>query len=79
MALYRDVYPVSHIQQWDDLDQEISHAIQTLLADGHLKTGDRVILTSGDALGNEGGTNTLRLIKVGEGGRVENQADLDLH
>ena len=78
MALYRDVYPVSHVQQWDDLEQEITHAIQTLLADGHLKTGDRIILTSGDALGNEGGTNTLRLIKVGEGGRVEHQANLDL-
>ena len=78
MALYRDVYPVPHLAKWDELDKEISQAIQMLLARGHLSTGDRVILTSGDDLGNEGGTNTLRLIQVGEGGRVEHQANLDI-
>ncbi len=78
MALYRDVYPISHTQQWDDLNQEIAESIQTLLNLGHLKEGDRVILTSGDALGMEGGTNTMRLLQVGSDGAVENQAELDL-
>jgi pyruvate kinase len=78
MALYRDVFPVSHVQQWEDLDKEIGHAIQTLLEAGYLEPGDRIILTSGDALGTEGGTNTLRLIQVGAEGGVEHQADLDL-
>jgi len=79
MALYRDVYPVAHVQQWKDLNEAITEAIQTLSQAGHLSPGDRVILTSGDALGKEGGTNTLRLIQVGEGGLVEEQAELDLH
>jgi pyruvate kinase len=79
MALYRDVYPIAHVQQWRDLNEAIAEAIQTLSSAGHLAAGDRVILTSGDALGKEGGTNTLRLIQVGEGGLVEEQAELDLH
>jgi pyruvate kinase len=79
MALYRDVYPIAHVQQWKDLNEAIAEAIQTLARAGHLSAGDRVILTSGDALGKEGGTNTLRLIQVGEGGVVEEQTELDLH
>ncbi|NND45246.1 MAG: pyruvate kinase, partial [Xanthomonadales bacterium] len=73
------VYPIAHVQQWKDLNEAITEAIHTLSNAGHLSPGDRVILTSGDSLGKEGGTNTLRLIQVGEGGSVEEQAELDLH
>ena len=79
MALYRDVYPISQVQHWDDLNEEISESIQTLLNQGYLNEGDRVILTSGDELGLEGGTNTMRLLQVGTGGAVENQTQLDLN
>ena len=78
MALYRDVYPIAHVQQWQDLHQAIPEAIQALSEKGHLSPGDRVLLTSGDALGNEGGTNTLRLLQVAADGAVEQQAELDL-
>ncbi|MDX1460057.1 MAG: pyruvate kinase [Xanthomonadales bacterium] len=78
MALFRDVYPVSHVQQWGSLDKEIRRALQMLVENGRLSPGDRVILTSGDALGNEGGTNTLRLLQVGPDGMVEHHSELDL-
>ena len=32
----------------------------------------------GDRLGNQGGTNTLRLIQVGTDGETEHQSALDL-
>jgi pyruvate kinase len=78
MALYRGIYPISHTQLWDDLNEEISESIQSLLTQGYLNEGDRVILTSGDALGKEGGTNTMRLLQVGADGAVEHQTELDL-
>jgi pyruvate kinase len=78
MALYRGIYPISHAQLWDDLNEEISESIQSLLTQGYLNEGDRVILTSGDALGKEGGTNTMRLLQVGADGAVEHQTELDL-
>jgi pyruvate kinase len=78
MALYRDVYPISHVQKWQDVNQAIEDAIQTLTEGGQLSPGDRVIMTMGDSLGKEGGTNTMRLVTVGTEYAVEHQADLDL-
>ena len=49
-----------------------------LLDQGKIKLHDRVILTMGGHLGNEGGTNTMRLIQVGEEGKAEQQTQLDL-
>ena len=56
----------------------IKNAIAMLLDQGLLKPGDRVLLTMGDRLSNQGGTNTMRLIQVSEAGFAENQIDLDL-
>ncbi|NNE04223.1 MAG: pyruvate kinase [Xanthomonadales bacterium] len=78
MALYRDVYPISHVQQWTELEQEMRQALHSLVKRGHLAPGDRVIVTSGDALGVEGGTNTLRLLQLGPDGKVEHQSELDM-
>jgi pyruvate kinase len=45
---------------------------------GAIATGDRVILTMGESAGNQGGTNTMRLIKIGADGMPEHQTELDL-
>ena len=79
MALFRDVYPVAHQPQGEDMDQCVSDISQLLWRKGHIRSGDRVIVTMGDTLGREGGTNTLRLIKVGPDGYAEKQTRLDLH
>jgi pyruvate kinase len=41
-----------------------------------LGEGDRVILTHGDHTGQHGGTNTLKLLRVGSGGVAEGLGDL---
>jgi pyruvate kinase len=79
MALYRDVFPIAHVQKWDDINQAVSEAIANLVEKGFLGAGDRVIVTMGAALGKEGGTNTLRLVQVGADGVADHQAELDLH
>jgi pyruvate kinase len=78
MALYRDVFPVAHVQKWDDINQAVAEAIRNLAEKGYLGAGDRVIVTMGDAVGKEGGTNTLRLVQVGADGLADHQAELEL-
>ena len=56
----------------------MTYWLQILWKKGHVKAGDRLIVTMGERLGNQGGTNTLRLIQMGSQGFLENQAELDL-
>jgi pyruvate kinase len=79
MALFRDVYPVAHQPAGEDMEQCVRDILQLLWRKGHIGGGDRVIVTMGDTLGNEGGTNTLRLIQLGQDGGAEKQSTLDLH
>ena len=51
-------------------------AIQHLFRLGHLAEDDRVILTTGDHTGQLGGTNTLKLLRVGVEGLAEGLGDL---
>ena len=41
-------------------------AVSRLLELGHVQHGDWVILTKGDAYNSRGGTNSMKLLKVGE-------------
>ena len=76
MALYRDVYPIA-LKHRENLNKAILEAIHTLSVKGHIHPGDRVVLTSGDSLGNKGGTNTMRLFQVGEDGTINYRTELD--
>ena len=76
MALYRDVYPIALMHR-ENLNQAIVEAIRILSDKGHIHPGDRVVLTSGDSLGNQGGTNTMRLFQVAEGGTIDYPSELD--
>ena len=51
-------------------------AIKQLFDAGVLSEGDSVIITSGDHMELHGATNTLRLLKVGPGGRAEGLGEL---
>ena len=76
MMLYRDVTPV----EFDPHGVEPAHAakaaIQHLYNMSRLADGDHVILTHGDHTGQHGGTNTLKLLRVGPGGVAEGLGDL---
>jgi pyruvate kinase len=78
MALYRNVYPVAHDPQGDAMDPVLMEGLRLLWRQGAIAAGDRVILTMGQNLGNQGGTNTMRLIKLGADGVPEHQTELDL-
>jgi pyruvate kinase len=65
MAMFRDVYPVAHQPQGDDLNLIVEELLKLLKSKGLIKAGDRVILTMGDKTGNQGGTNALRFVELG--------------
>ncbi|MCC6504374.1 MAG: pyruvate kinase, partial [Aquimonas sp.] len=46
-------------------------AVEKLFSLGLLAVGDRVVITAGDHMQQHGSTNTLRLLRVGEGGVAE--------
>jgi pyruvate kinase len=78
MALYRGVYPIAHDFPSSDIEEVLSEGLRLLYDQGHIKTGDRIILTMGDHTGDEGGTNSLRLVQMGENGKVEHDPSQDI-
>ena len=76
MMLYRDVTPVDFDPHGVDPAHAAKAAIQHLFNMQRLAEGDRVILTHGDHTGQHGGTNTLKLLRVGPGGVAEGLGDL---
>ena len=79
MALYRGVYPIAHNIASTNVEVSLFEGVRLLLQQGHIKVGDRIILTMGQHTHNEGGTNSLRLVKVGEDGYLENNPSLNSH
>lgn len=78
MALYRGVYPVAHDFPSADVEIALIDGVRQLVKLGYVKVGDRIIMTMGEHTGNEGGTNSLRLVQVGEDGFLEYHPSLDI-
>lgn len=64
-ALYRDVYPVKLEGLIRDHAEANRTAIELLKAHGAVKDGDLVIITKGDLMGVHGGTNAMKIVRVG--------------
>jgi pyruvate kinase len=65
MALYRNVRPL-HLQQQGDRDRVLHAAEELLVASGKVQAGDLIVITIGEPLGMSGGTNTLKIVRVGD-------------
>jgi len=63
MAMYRNVTPIK-INVSSDRDIALREVEQVLLKKGVVQSGDMVALTVGEPMGEAGGTNTLKIIKV---------------
>ncbi|MBS0432343.1 MAG: pyruvate kinase [Proteobacteria bacterium] len=76
MLLLRDVTPVAFEPGGGDPAHVARAAVQLLFSQNVLGVGDLVLLTHGDHTGRGGGTNTLKLLHVGEDGIAESLRDL---
>ena len=64
MQLYRNVVPLP-LQSSTDRDEALEQAEELLLAQGAVQHGDFIVLTIGEPMGQAGGTNTLKIVRVG--------------
>ena len=64
MALYRNVRPLL-MPNFTDRDEALSHAEALLIERGVLKPGDTYAITCGEPMGHPGGTNMLKVCRVG--------------
>lgn len=66
LTLHRGVYPYPIVQDNKNRDEILREMEQVLLQEKVVSAGDLVLLTFGEPIGSPGGTNTLKIIKVGE-------------
>ena len=65
-ALFRDVYPLMVKYVGHDREELLQEAEKALVASKVVKEGDLIVLTIGEPIGKAGGTNTMKIVKVGE-------------
>jgi pyruvate kinase len=65
MALYRNVRPL-YLEQSDDREAVLRAAEALLLSKGQVERGDLIVLTIGEPMGKSGGTNAMKIVRVGE-------------
>lgn len=67
VSLYRGVYPITYdITSGTTSTQVNTEIVQVLLQKKFVEAGDCIIITSGNFRGTRGGTNKMRLLRVGE-------------
>lgn len=68
LSLYRNVHPLQ-FPPGLDRDGALAAAEGLLLERGLVRRGDLIVLTAGEPMGQPGGTNTLKIVRVGESAR----------
>lgn len=66
VSMYRGVYPVKLHEPMKDPKIANRQAVELMIEEGIVENGDLVIITKGDLMGTKGGTNQLKILRVGE-------------
>jgi pyruvate kinase len=64
MSLYRDVTPVFFDYNSREREEVLREAEQRLVDEGILVAGDLLVITIGEPIGQSGGTNTMKIVRV---------------
>jgi len=65
-ALFRDVFPLMVRYIGHDREELLREAEKVLVEHKVVAEGDIIVLTIGEPIGKSGGTNTMKIVKVGE-------------
>ncbi len=66
-SLFRGVFPLMmHQYKEMDRDEVLRDAECVLIESGAAQPGDLILLTIGEPIGKSGGTNTLKIVRIGE-------------
>ena len=66
VALFRDVRPFTLPYEGHDREKLLYEAEKVLLDQGVVQKGDIIVITMGEPIGQSGGTNTMKIVTVGE-------------
>jgi pyruvate kinase len=66
VTLFRGVYPINFKASSRDREELLMEAEDELRRRGAVRDGDLIVLTIGEPIGMSGGTNTMKIVKVGE-------------
>ena len=66
VSLFRDVYPLMVTYSGHDRDALLDEAESVLVKHGVVKEGDLIVVSFGEPIGKSGGTNTMKILRVGE-------------
>ncbi len=66
VTLFRGVYPVRFAVVSRDAEEVLNAAEDELKHQGAVQDGDYIIITIGEPFGKAGGTNTMKIVKIGE-------------
>ena len=66
VSLFRDTYPLMLKYVGHDRQQLLREVEKELLANGVVRNGDLIVLTIGEPIGQSGGTNTMKIVKIGQ-------------
>ncbi len=72
-SLFRDTYPLMVKYVGHDREELLAEAEKVLVDNGVVQDGDLIVLTIGDPIGYSGGTNTMKIVRVGERGKLSAQ------
>ena len=65
-ALFREVFPLMVKYVGHDREELLREAEKVLVENNVVKEGDLIVLTIGEPIGKAGGTNTMKIVRVGE-------------
>ncbi|MBL0142588.1 MAG: pyruvate kinase [Betaproteobacteria bacterium] len=65
-TLFRGVFPLIVRYIGHDREELLTEAEAVLVQSGAVKEGDLIVLTIGEPIGKSGGTNTMKIVRVGE-------------
>ena len=66
VTLYRGVYPISISHQLTSSYEANQTLVKKLIDHGKVEEGDLIIITKGDMFGVASGTNSMKIVKVGD-------------
>ncbi|MFN0317938.1 MAG: pyruvate kinase [Burkholderiales bacterium] len=66
VSLFRDVFPIMLQYEGDSRDTLLRMAEERLLEAGVVAAGDLIVLTFGEPIGQPGGTNLMKIVRIGE-------------
>ena len=65
-TLFRGVFPLVVRYIGHDREELLAEAESVLVKSGAAKEGDLIVLTIGEPIGKSGGTNTMKIVRVGD-------------